>query len=250
MARIETAVARNLAAYVAAYREVAPEVVAEAIEVAGGVAAYCGTDSPLTTVKGLGAQLGAGDCERIEQFFRQRSASAVTIECAPWLSESSCKMLEQRGYQVSLREHVVLRKRLLPDEQTLQVESLPVEDWPEVMRRGFELPDTAAMGTLVNAAAVLEHAQLWGIRESAGTWIACAQSVTYDNVAIFGCDGTLPEARGRGAQRALIVHRLREIASEMLITAEVAPGSVSERNYLRCGFEVAYARTHYVRQLH
>jgi hypothetical protein len=249
IAQMEAAVARNLQAYVAAYGEAAPDVGAQAIEVAGGVAAYCGTESPLTTVKGLGAQIAAGDCDRVEEFFRQRSVGAVTLECAPWLSGASRELLERRGYQVRAPEHVLLLKQPVGDEAPLRVEPLPANEWPAVMRRGFELPDTAAMRALVRAAARLQNAQLWGVRDH-DDWVACGQSVTYDGVAIFGCDGTLPMARGRGAQRALILHRLSEIGPEMLVTAEVAPGSISERNYLRCGFEVAYARTHYTRTLH
>jgi hypothetical protein len=38
------------------------------------------------------------------------------------------------------------------------------------------------------------------VRE-ADRWIACAQLVTYDDVVIFGNDGTVPEARRRGLRR-------------------------------------------------
>jgi hypothetical protein len=249
IAAIERAVAQNLAEYVAAYAAVTPEIAAAAIEVAGGVAAFCGLDSPLTTTKGIGAQISPGDCERVEAFFREHGANAVTFECAPWLSDEARRMLEQRGYRASSQEHVLLRRRAVNERPAFNVDRLSASDWPEVMLRGFELPDSAAMRALVRAAGALKDAQLWGIRNE-NEWIACAQSVRYDNVTILGCDGTLPEARGRGAQRALILQRLREIGPKLAATSEVAPGSVSERNYLRCGFEVAYARTHYTRTLH
>ena len=80
-------------------------------------------------------------------------------------------------------------------------------------------------------------------------WIACAQSVTYDDVVIFANDATVPEARARGAQKALIEERLEAVPAGMIVTAEVAPGSGSERNYLRCGFRIAYARAHWVLDL-
>jgi hypothetical protein len=70
-------------------------------------------------------------------------------------------------------------------------------------------------------------------------------------VGLFGNDATLASARWRGAQRAAIQQRLRS-AAELglpLVGAEVAPGSSSERNYLRCGFVVAYTRTHYARRV-
>jgi hypothetical protein len=68
-------------------------------------------------------------------------------------------------------------------------------------------------------------------------------------VVIFGNDGTRPEARGRGAQRALIDTRLGALPAGCVAVAEVEPGSGSEHKYLRCGFDIAYTRTHYVRSL-
>jgi acyl-CoA synthetase (NDP forming) len=70
-------------------------------------------------------------------------------------------------------------------------------------------------------------------------------------VAIFGNDNTHPRERRRGHQRLLIEARLG-LALQLGLAhaiAEVAPGSTSERNYLRCGFERAYIRTHYSRDL-
>jgi hypothetical protein len=72
---------------------------------------------------------------------------------------------------------------------------------------------------------------------------------TYEGVLLFSCDGTVPAARGRGMQEALIDYRLRALPAGTIATAEVSPGSGSERNYLRCGFEIAYARTHWRKQL-
>ena len=114
------------------------------------------------------------------------------------------------------------------------------------MRRTSELPDESPTKELVIAAAHLPNAVLYGLREN-DRWIACAQSVTYDDVAIFGCDGTMPEARRRGAQTTLIEDRLAALPAGKIVMAEVAPGSGSERNYLRCGFQIAYARTHFAR---
>lgn len=249
MARLEAAAGQNLAGYVAAYRAVAPEIGAEAIEFAGGVAAFCGVDSPLTTVKGIGAEITLRDLASWEDFLQKKNAAVATIESAPWLSGRSQELLLVRGYQVGSEERVLLRTRVVTDQPPHSVSRFPAAEWSEVMRRGFELPDSPAMMALVCAAGALDGAQLWGVRGN-HHWIACAQSVTYDDVVVFGCDGTLPPERGRGAQRTLILHRLQEAGPVKVVTAEVMPGGGSERNYLRCGFEIAYKRTHYVRQLH
>jgi hypothetical protein len=68
---------------------------------------------------------------------------------------------------------------------------------------------------------------------------------------LFGNDAPLASARRRGAQRAAIQQRLTSAAEVglSLVAAEVASGSSSERNYLRCGFVVAHSRAHYARRL-
>jgi hypothetical protein len=249
MRKIERAMARNLQDYVTAYHSIAPWVGTECVDVAGGVAAFTGIDSPLTTVKGMPAELSTRDLDAIESFFQGRGATAVTIEMAPWPSRSSQQLFSERGYGVVGHEDVVattsVGSRL---RRARRAEAVPVEAWSELTQRSYELPDDSPASPLVEAAAHLPNARYYGICED-GEWIACAQSVTYDDVVIFGNDGTRPEARRRGAQTALIEERLAAVPAGTIVTAEVAPGSVSERNYLRCGFRIAYTRAHYVRRL-
>ena len=83
-----------------------PRPTAACIEVAGGVASFTGIGSPLTTVKGVGAQISRRDLEEIESFFRDYGAATSTIEMAPWTSDWS-QVLEERGYRVVGWEDVV-----------------------------------------------------------------------------------------------------------------------------------------------
>jgi hypothetical protein len=94
--------------------------------------------------------------------------------------------------------------------------------------------------------AALPNVMRFGVRDGEG-WIACAEVMPAGAVAIFGNDATAPRARSRGSQTAIIQARLQAIAalSFSCAVAEVAPGSTSERNYLRCGFEIAYKRLWY-----
>jgi hypothetical protein len=216
MAALEHAVARNLHDYVAAYRHVNPQVDTECIAVAGGVAAFTGIDSPLTTVKGAGAHVSPRDLDRIESFFRDHKAAAVTIEMAPWLREESKRILGGRGYREGGQEDVVATTSItaVPPNPP-RAEAVPVHAWSELLRRSSELPDDSPTNELVTAAAHLPTAQLYGIRKN-DRWIACAQSITYGDVAIVANDGTLPEARGRGAQTALIQDRLKAVPAGMM----------------------------------
>jgi hypothetical protein len=249
MSPIETAMARNLRDYVATFRQVEPGVEAECITVADGVAAFTGVGSPLTTVKGVAPHLAPRDLDEIESFFLDHQATTVTIEMAPWLTTECKRALSRRGYRPGGEESVMATtsdgRR---SGSVARAEKVPADAWPGLMRRGFQLPDASPMRELVTVAAHLPHAQRFGIRDN-DRWIACAQSITCEDVVIFCNDATVPEERGRGAQTALIEERLEAVAPGMTATAEVAPGSGSERNYLRCGFRIAYARTHYVRHL-
>ena len=250
MRKLEDAAADNLEDYVLTYGKVAPQLDAQCMRVASGVAAFTGIGSPLTTMKGAGEHLSVSDLDEIESFFRDHHAATVTIEMAPWVSQETGLILGERDYVLADQEDVVARSSGGAPSGTMpRAEAMPWQAWIEIMRRTSDLPDESPTEALVSAAAQLTNAQLFGVREG-DRWIACAQSVSYDDVVIFGNDGTLPEARRRGAQTALIEARLEALPAGRLVMAEVAPGSGSERNYLRCGFEIAYARWQYVKAIH
>ena len=72
-----------------------------------------------------------------------------------------------------------------------------------------------------------------------GRPIGCASVTVNDEVATLGAMSTVPTARGRGVQAALIRRRLRfarSLGCSVAITT-TAPGSASERNVRRHGFE-------------
>ena len=244
---IEHAMARDLRDYVAAYRRYAPGAGATSIDVAGGVAASTGPDSPLTTVKGAGPNLSGRDLATIEAFFGDHGAATATIEMAPWITDDAARALADSGYQVTDHEDVMVSGAQRA-EPGLAVEDIAIEAWPVVMRRCYELVEGSVVADLFAASARLPGCRLYGVRD-ATDWIACATTVPYDPVVIFGNDGTRPEARGRGAQRALIDARLGALPARCVAVAEVAPDSGSERNYLRSGFHIAYTRTHFTRSL-
>lgn len=244
---IEHAAARDLRDLVTAYNGIAPSAIATSSEIGGGIAAFTGLESPLTTVKGAGPNLSPGDLSSIEAFFRDHGATTVTIEMAPWLTDETARTLTDSGYHVADHEDVVVSGSLRA-APGLPVEDVAIDAWPVVMRRCYDLVEGSVTADLVAASANQPGCHLYGVRDATG-WIACAAAVPYDSLVVFGNDGTRPEARGRGAQRALIDARLKTLPVGCLAVAEVAPGSGSERNYLRSGFAIAYTRTHFVRSL-
>jgi hypothetical protein len=249
MRKIEAAAVRNLEDFVGAFQQVEPSVGADCISLGSAIAAYTGSGSPLTTVKGVGERVSPEALEEIEAFLSFYNVSSAVLEIAPWLSDDSKAMLAELGYVPTMQEDVVqaMPSTFLGSEID-PVEVIPRDEWPEVMRLGFELPNDAISMQLVTAAAHLHEALLLGVR-ICDRWVACGQSTLYGDVAILGCDATIPEARQRGAQTSLIKARLKALPSGVLAIAEVQANSPSERNYLRCGFQIAYTRTHYVRPL-
>ena len=65
-----------------------------------------------------------------------------------------------------------------------------------------------------------------------------------EGLATLCADGIIPAFRRRGLQSELIAARLNEAAAQGcdLATASTLPGSQSQRNYERLGFQVAYTK--------
>ena len=248
MTMIERAVADNLRDYIVAYGRAFPEVRAELLEVSGGVAAFVGVGSPITTVKGIGNTIDTSALRAIEEFYAARGVERVVIETAPWLEESARVFLRAEGYSENGHEDVMTRLQNQPP-RLAEMEYVPPADWPRLLRDTYELDDSQAMRGMCLATAVLPRVELFGIRID-GIWAACAQTNPYSGAAILGCDGTLPKSRGRGLQARLIRERFERLPQGTLAISEVTPGSTSQRSYLRCGFELAYTRTHFAKQLH
>jgi hypothetical protein len=252
LARIERAVAQNLLDYVRAVQPVAPEVQAAAIGCAGGVAAFTGIGSPLTTIKGAGPDIPDGDIDAAETFFQERGVKQIVFELAPWISVRSIERLLGRGYRLAGVEDVVVRSQ--PFDAPVpshRVDVVSAEEWPALQLAVNDAPDTPVWSAILRASAQVREAIRLGVRDESGMWIACAELFPVGDVALFANDATLKSARGRGAQTATIHHRLGEVAARgfVCVAAEVAPGSTSERNYLRCGFQLLYTRSHYARGL-
>lgn len=62
-----------------------------------------------------------------------------------------------------------------------------------------------------------------------------------DGAASMANGLTAPEMRGKGAQTALLYHRIRQAAEEGcdLLVSQCAPGSISQHNQLKVGFKIA-----------
>ena len=78
-----------------------------------------------------------------------------------------------------------------------------------------------------------------------GNPVATGALFLFDGVALLAGASTVPAARGRGAQNALLAARLHFAAERgaALALMGASPGSQSQKNAEKHGFRVAYTRT-------
>jgi GNAT superfamily N-acetyltransferase len=98
-----------------------------------------------------------------------------------------------------------------------------------------------------------EHGAITAAREGTVCFLAEADGkpgaagvlCLHEGVALFAGSSTVPEQRGRGLQTALLEERMRYAWGHGYDLAMIvaSPGSQSQRNAERKGFQIAYTRT-------
>jgi GNAT superfamily N-acetyltransferase len=83
------------------------------------------------------------------------------------------------------------------------------------------------------------------LAELDGKAISTGMLFIYENACILAGTSTIPEARNQGAQNALLAARLKFAAERgcKLAIMGAAPGSQSQKNAQKNGFNIAYTRT-------
>ncbi len=226
------------------------------IEVAGAYALFDGPDSPLTQSFGLGMQqeVTPADFESIEAFFHDRNAP-VYLEVSPLASGGLLSQLNERHYH-PIEYSSVLCRRIGPDlrlprsrNESISVRKITTdesEQWAQISARGWsEHPEFTEM-ILGFGRTFASTVGATGMQaEVAGKIIATGVVFIADGVALLAGASTIPEARKQGAQSALLEARLRYAVEQGCDLAMMCalPGSPSQRNAQRNGFQIAYTRT-------
>jgi hypothetical protein len=191
--------------------------------------------------------------DAIEAFFRERGAP-VWQEVSPLADPSVLPLLNARGYQPCELSNVLVRSlgpglepagprtaglvvRLIRDgEQDL---------WAATARAGWsDVVPEEMMRDLMGVSARRRSA-LSFLAELNGKPVAAGALSIHGRVALLAGASTVPEARKRGAQLALLSARLHAAVEHGCDLAMMGalPGSASQRNAERHGFRVAYTRT-------
>ena len=251
--RLERAEGLANARCVEARARVSPEVGASWIEVAGALAMFDGPASPITQTFGLGLfeDVTAADLTRIESFFSTRGAPAHH-EVSPVAGAPIVTLLTERGYEpfefTSVMYRPIAERPLVASNSSLRVRTVGEAEaglWSRIAAEGWS--ETPGLGdyllTIGPVFAVTSNAHLY-LAELDGQPIAAATLHLHEGIAIMAGACTIPSARGRGAQLALLERRLDDAGADGCDIAMMgaAPGSISQRNAERHGFRIAYTR--------
>jgi GNAT superfamily N-acetyltransferase len=237
--------------------ELHPEVGATFEQLAGAYAIFAGRDSPITRTIGLGMNgaVSASDVEQVEEFYRSRQAPAQ-IDLCPLADASLKTLLNERGYHLHDFANVWVQPLAgfdddkaagaTPDgvsvRETVAADS---DDWIRAVSGGFAEREDLLPAELEIATVFFHESEtrcflsLVDGRPAGGGAL-----FIHKGVAAFFSGSTLPAARGRGAQTALLQARLRAAreAGCDLALVKTAPGSASQRNVQRAGFRLAYTK--------
>ena len=225
------------------------------VDVDGTYAMFDGPSSPCTQTFGFGlfAPPSARALEAIERFFAERSAP-VFHEVCPIAEAAHLELLSARAYRPIELSNVLYRSiagitgaATAPDAPRVRIVGADEGDrWAQTLADGWR--DVAGVGGLVHELAGVFAARSGSrlfLAEHEGRAVAAGSSFLSHGVALLAGASTVPEARRRGAQSALLAARLHDAAQHGCDIAMVValPGSGSQRNAERNGFRVAYTRT-------
>jgi hypothetical protein len=260
--RLERAEAHANACFVDARASLSPATGATWQDLDGTWAMFDGVDSPLTQSFGLGlfAPPSAAHLARLTAFFTDRGADSAH-EVSPMADPSLLSLLAAQGY-VAVEWSALLVQRLGRTHRSEGPESLLTvrqtnvsegELWAAVAAEGWgEQPGLGGFMRDLGRVSARARSTVCFVVEEAGQPVAAGSLHMHEGVALLTGASTIPRFRQRGAQRVLLDTRLRfaiEHGCELAMMA-AAPGSGSQRNAQRAGFDVAYTRVKFGRSTH
>lgn len=223
--------------------------------IAGGIAVFTGKDSPITQAVGVGLHgpVSEDDIDRVTRFFHSRGAASA-LELCPVAGIPLYELLAKRGYQLLEVSNVLLRPLSSEDRIPAPPPHVAIRPaapseadlWTRTVAAGFaeHFPVTDALLDVMNAFSRRSHAVTFlafiDDQPAGGAVVSKHAGVA----GLFGAS-TLPAFRRRGVQSALLSVRLEwALAQGCDVAVSIAlPGSDSQRNIERLGFQVAYTRT-------
>jgi GNAT superfamily N-acetyltransferase len=226
--------------------------------IAGGYAVYCGSGNPVTQAIGLGLHgpVSAEEVDKLEAFYFSRN-EPVRVETCPLADASLFEHYKSRNYFVSEFSNVMVRPVIdgasppIPAGLELRLARPDELDlWVMTVAQGFaeNYPVTHELLSVMKMFAIGKNTECYLARID-GRVVGGATLALRGRIAgLFGAS-TLPEFRKRGVQTALLHLRLQRAAQTgcTLAMSLAQPGSNSQRNITRLGFNTLYTRVKFER---
>ena len=256
--RLERAEAMANAAFVESRRTLQPEAGAEWIDVAGVYAMFDGPGSPLTQTFGLGIfePFLARELDEVEEFFATRGA-ATAHEVSSFVAPETLNLLSDRGYSPIETSTVLVRPTSTgpaPEPGAMTVRAIGEAEaptWVRVSAQGWSSESPELGSFIEDLGGVMARARgvTCFLAELDREPVAAAALNITNGIALLAGAATIPSARRRGAQLALLHARLAFAAARGIDLAMVVtqPGSASQRNAERQGFRPVYTRAKWQR---
>lgn len=261
--RIELGEAQAAVETAEAFEQSGPGSGAAVELIAGGFAVYCGANSPVTQAVGLGLDGPVSDeeFERLENFYRTRN-EPVRVETCPLADPSLIEHFGKRNYRVTEFSNVMARPIDRDSSEHWPAPALGVsvetatreqlELWTLTVAQGFAeiYPVTQELLEVMKMFASGANATCYLARVDGKAAGGATLTLRNGVAGLFGAS-TLPAFRGRGVQTALLHARLARAAEagSDLAVCLAQPGSISQRNVVRQGFQVLYTRVKFEKEL-
>lgn len=226
--------------------------------VAGGYAIYCGANSPVTqaVALGLSGAVSKEEFDRLEEFYFSRR-EPVRVETCPLADATLIEHYRERGYHAIEFSNVMVRPvdRLaaltLPSGMEIdRAGDGEIDLWTLTVAQGFaeHFPVTQEILGVMRLFAGGKNTECYLARIDGRVAGGATLAVRGRIAGLFGAS-TLPAFRKRGVQTALLHARMRraaELGCELAMSL-AQPGSASQRNISRLGFQTLYTRVKFER---
>ena len=222
--------------------------------IAGAYAIFAGQESPISRTIGLGLRgpVSSAEVEQVEEFYRSRQTIAK-IDLCPLADASLKDLLNERGYQLGEFNNVWVQPLADYEAAGKQPDGVRVHEaepddadvWIHAVSGGFAEREDLTAAELEVATVFFHEPETRCFLSLVDEQPAGGGALfIHDDVAAFFSGSTLPTARGRGAQTALLHARLqaaREARCDLALI-KTMPGNTSQRNVQRAGFRLAYTK--------
>lgn len=226
--------------------------------IAGGYAVYCGANSPVTQAVALGLHgpVARAEFDRLEEFYFTRSEPA-RLETCPMADASLLEIYGERGYRVTEFSNVMARPvgmdsaGMPPEDVKIRrVTREEVDAWTLTVAQSFaeHFRVTHQLLSVMKMFALGRDMECYLARIDGRLAGGAALSLRGKTAGFFGA-GTLPDFRKRGVQTALLHTRMKraaEVGCDLAVSLAM-PGSQSQRNITRQGFQTLYTRVKFER---